>query len=194
MGRSSNGTVKGVKEDLSLDVIERAFARNNNLRIVVGAHPVTGKPSSSVPYLDLANALTCPSKTIFSIISRSERVKRYCSIFMMKTEAGLRPTLCLFEEGVLHAVMKLEPSRCKDPAIGDRLDEIQDELIQILRDALHGFTGRTNSTSLATAKTLAMLINAAGRARNPEHLAILNDQIERLSGRKVLNKQPDLPY
>lgn len=54
-----------------------------------GSSSIRGKPPSFVPYLDLVDALTVPEKTIFSIISRSSRVKKYCTTFMMKTVTGL---------------------------------------------------------------------------------------------------------
>ena len=117
-----------LKEDLSIQVIERMFVQNERMRIVIAPHPVHGKESSCVPYLDLSEALTCPSQTIYTIISRSERIKKYCGIFIMKTPGGVQPTLRVFEEGILHIIMKLQPSRCSSFEIGERL---QDRYIQI---------------------------------------------------------------
>ncbi len=187
-------SVKGVKEDLSIEVIERMFAKKERTRIVIAPHPVHGTPSSSVPYLDLAEALTCPSKSIHSIILRSPRAKKYCSIFMMKTEAGVRPTLCIFEEGIIHVIMKLQPSRCQNPDIADKLDEIQDELIQILRDVLHGYQGKTDNASIGNAKVLGQLINVANKTKNKQYLDILNQQIELLSGQRVSDPQASFDF
>lgn len=176
---------KGVKEDLSIEVIERMFAQKERTRIVIAPHPIHGKASSCVPYLDLSEALTCPPETIYSIISRSERVKRYCGVFIMKTPGGVQPTLCIFEEGVIHVIMKMQPSRCQNPEVGNRLDEVQDEMVQVLRDALHGYYRRVDQTSIATAKTLAQLISVANKTTNKEYLDILNQHIETLSGQRV---------
>lgn len=177
--------VKGVKEDLSIEVIERMFAQKERTRVVIAPHPIHGKASACVPYLDLSEALTCPPETIYSIVSRSERVKRYCTICIMKTEAGVRPTLCIFEEGVIHIIMKLQPSRCQNPEVGNRLDEVQDEMVQVLRDVLHGYYRKVDHTSVATAKTLAQLISVANKTTNKEYLDILNQHIESLSGQRV---------
>ncbi|MDG6004980.1 MAG: hypothetical protein E3K29_03940 [Candidatus Brocadia sp.] len=95
---------KDVKEDMSIEVIERMFAQKERMRIVIAPHSIHGKASSFVPYLDLSEALTCPPETIYSIISRSERVKRYCGIFIMKTPGGIQPTLCISEEGIIHVI------------------------------------------------------------------------------------------
>lgn len=176
---------KDVKEDLSIEVFERMFAQKERMRIVIAPHPIHGKASSCVQYLDLSEALTCPPETIYSIISRSERVKRYCSICIMKTEAGVRPTLCVFEEGIIHVIMKLQPGRCQNPEVGNRLDEVQDEMVRVLRDVLHGYYRRVDQTSIATAKTLAQLINVANKTTNKEYLDILNQHIESLSGQRV---------
>lgn len=101
--------VKDIKEDLAISVLDRVFAGANRMRVVIAPHPISAVPSSSVPYLDLADALTCPQTTIYNIIKRSKRVKRYASILILRTEAGLRPTLCIFEEAILHIIMKLQP-------------------------------------------------------------------------------------
>lgn len=181
--------IKGIKEDLSIEVMERMFVQKERMRIVIAPHPVHGKAFASVPYLDLAEALTCPSDTIYAIISRSERVKRYSGIFMMQTPGGVQPTLCIFEEGIIHVIMKLQPSRCRNPEVGERLDEIQDELIQILRDVLHGYHGKVDRYSVATAKTLGQLIGVANKTKNKQYLDILNRQIEVLSGQRVQDPQ-----
>lgn len=186
--------IKNVKEDLSLDVVERMLDEKKRIRLVVGPHPVHGKPSSFIPYLDLAETLTCPPQTIHSIISRSERVKKYVTIFMMKTVTGLKPTLCVSEEGLLHIIMKLQPSRCSDPKVGDRLDEIQDEMIQLLRDVLHGYEERHGTASVQVAKTLCQLISVANKTQDKTYLDILNHQIEALSGVRIEKPQLELAF
>lgn len=66
---------KSIKEEIA--------SKKGDMRVVISPHPVQGKPSSAVPYLDLAEALTVPSTTIHNIILRSKRVRKYCSILII---------------------------------------------------------------------------------------------------------------
>lgn len=176
-----NVHIKSVKEEIAIEVMERLFAKKVNMRVVIAPHPVHGKPSPCVPYLDLAEALTCPSTTIHNIISRSKRIRKYTGILIMRTPGGLQPLLCIFEEGLLHCIMKLQPSRCQDPEVGNRLDELQDELVQILRDVLHGYYQRRDQTSSSNAKTLCQLIGTLNKTTDPDILQIID-------GRKLMDK------
>lgn len=182
-----NVHVKGVKEEIAIEVVERLFAKKVGMRVVIAPHPVHGKPSACVPYLDLAEALTVSKDTIYHIISRSKRVRKYVGIDIMSTPGGPQSLLCVFEEGVLHIITKLQPSRCHDPEVGNRLDELQDELVQILRDVLYGYYQRRDQSSLSNTKLLCALIGTANKTRDPEYLKILNRQIEELSGEKIMH-------
>lgn len=173
-----------VKEDIALQVIERSLATHGNVRVVIAPHPVQGKVCTCVPYLDLAEALTVPKDTIYKIISRSERVRKYCGMYIMSTPGGPQSTLCVFEEGVLHIIMKLQPTKCSNPDVGEKLDEIQDEMVQILRDALHGYQQKIDHDAVTTAKTLAHLISVINKTTDPECLDLLYEQVELISGRK----------
>lgn len=115
--------LKDVKTEIAVEVVERLFAKKSNMRVVISPHPVHGKIASCVPYLDLAEALTVPKDTIYKIILRSKRVRKYCIMDIMSTVSGPKPTLCVFEEAILHIIMKLQPSRCQDPEVGER-DEL----------------------------------------------------------------------
>jgi hypothetical protein len=180
-----NVHVKGIKEEIALEVVERIFGKKEGMRVVIAPHPIHGKASAMVPYLDLSESLTVSEKTIWAIISRSKRVRKYCSTCIMQVEVGLRPILCVSEEGLLHIITKLQPSRCQNPEVGERLDELQDELIQILRDVLHGYYRRIDQTSLANDKTLCQLINTLNKTTDPECLELLYERIELLSGKKL---------
>ena len=180
-----NSHLKGIKEEIAVEIIERLFAKKANMRIVIAPHPIHGKALACVPYLDLSEALTVPKDTIYHIISRSKRVRRYCGIYIMSTPGGHQATLCVFEEGILHIIMKLQPSRCQDSEVGNRLDALQDELIQLLRDILHGYYQRNDGKALSNAKTLCQLISVANKTQDKEYRDILNQQIEALSGKKI---------
>ena len=134
------------KEQLPATVISKVLG-GKDIRVVIAEHPVTKEMAPCVPYLDYARAFTYDEATIFKLINRSNWIKRYIVTAIMEVASnasdgrggGYLKTLCLFEEGALGLFFKLQPSRCKDPDVAARVDQLQEELILVLRDALRGF-------------------------------------------------------
>lgn len=132
-----------VKEHLPAQVVNKLLG-GKDIRIAIAEHPITKEMAACVPIMDYAEAFSYPKQALFQMIDRSFWLKRYSVVNVMLTGDGkYYQTRCIFEEAALGVFMKLQPKRCKDPEVAARVDQLQEELILLLRDTLKGY--RTTS-------------------------------------------------
>ena len=128
------------REQIPVAVISKVLGEESKVRVVIVQHPTRNEPAPCVPYLDYAAAFSYDEESIRKMIQRTPWLQRHSTTSILEGVDGkLRAQLCLFEEGALGLFFKLQPKRCKDPDVSARIDQIQEELILVLRDALRGY-------------------------------------------------------
>lgn len=126
-------------EQVPMAVTTALIEEGKQVRVALAEHPVTKQIAPCVPYKDYADVFTYEEKAIWQMIQRTPWLKKHSTTnVMLAVDGKMRPQLCLFEECALGVFMKLQPKRCKDPNVGARIDELQEKLMMILRDALKG--------------------------------------------------------
>ena len=139
------------REQIPVAVINKVLGGKSNVRVVIMQHPTRDEMAACVPYKDYAEAFSYDDTAIFKMIKRTPWIEKHQGTAIMAVPStaldgrggGYQATLCLFEEGALGLFMKLQPTRCKDPEVGARVDQLQEELILVLRDALRGYRQET---------------------------------------------------
>lgn len=127
------------KEQLPVKVVNRVLNGNGKVRIALANHPVTQEMAACIPYKDYAGAFTYDEESIRQMIKRTSWLNKYSvTCVIQATDGKYYPMLCIFEESMLGIFMKLQPKRCKDPEIAAKINDLQEELILILRDVLKG--------------------------------------------------------
>ncbi len=128
------------REQIPVAVIDKMLGGKSQVRVAIVQHPTRNEPAPCVPYTDYAEAFSYDEEAIRKMIRRTPWLEKHSVTSIMEaTDGKLYSTLCLFEEGALGLFFKLQPKRCKDPDVAARVDQIQEELILVLRDALRGY-------------------------------------------------------
>lgn len=128
-----------ITEQLPVKVVNRVLGGNGNVRVVLAEHPIRQELASCVPVVDYAEVFTYDKEAIRKLIERTSWLKKHSTtVIMTAVDGKYRAHQVIFEESMLGIFMKLQPRRCKDPEIAGRINDLQEELILILRDVLKG--------------------------------------------------------
>lgn len=163
------------QELLPMEMIDTLFGECD-VRIAIAIHPITKEPAGCISYKDLARALTYEESAIKKMIYRTSWLKKYSTgVIMSSVDGKMRTHLCLFEQGALGVVQKLQPTRCKNPEIGRKLDQKQEELTLILHKTLKGYQknkGIHDNLTFVNGKVMVELMKMAGKG-NPSAIYYL---------------------
>ncbi|MFQ5736899.1 MAG: hypothetical protein ACE5GY_08570 [Thermodesulfobacteriota bacterium] len=132
--------MENTREQLPVKVVDRLLGGACRVRVALAEHPVTGEVAPCVPIMDYADVFSYPKQAIFQMIDRSEWLNKHSVVnVMMATDGKYYSTRCIFEESMLGVFMKLQPKRCKDPDVARKVNDLQEEMVLILRDVLRGY-------------------------------------------------------
>jgi hypothetical protein len=180
-------------EQVPVSMMQRVFRNTVDVRIAIATHPVTKEVAPCVPYKDFADAFSYDHEGIRQMIQRSRWLKKHSVTCMMQaTDGKYYSTLCMFEECALGIFMKLQPERCKDKDVSQRIEELQEEMVYFLRDGFKqykssaGDDARVKSFFLRV-RTEKEIINLMDKVRSMpigEYKTVAIDRLGSLTGRK----------
>jgi len=175
-------------EQMPKGVIQRVFRDKTDVRITIAVHPVTKQVAPCVPYKDFAEAFSYDKTAIRKMISRSQWLKKHSvEVIMSSTDGKYYSTLCMFEECALGVFMKLEPERCQNKEVAGRIEELQEHMMSILRDALREYRTTSGKDEEALAQAKAQLL----RLQIEERTIGLLDKVRKMPGGEYKNAAID---
>jgi hypothetical protein len=128
-------------EQLPLQIVERIFREECNVRIALARHSITKEIAPCVPYREYATAFSYDSESIRQMIQRTKWLKKYSTACMIQAVDGrFRIQTCIFEEAMIGIFGKLQPDRCEDKKVAEHIEELKESMALLLRDVLRDYT------------------------------------------------------